>query len=67
MLDFGIVLSAIAVAVTVLTLAMLARDQLVRRAHGVPDAELFRMGSGLVFGVLGALLLIGLVLTYLAA
>jgi hypothetical protein len=64
---FGIVLSATAVAVAVLTLALLARDWFVRRAHGIDHPDFFRMGSGLVFGVLGALLLLGLSLTYIAA
>ena len=67
MFAFGIVLSATVVAVTVLTLALLARDWFVRRAHGIIHPDFFRMGSGLVFGVLGALLLLGLSLTYFAA
>ena len=66
MLAFGIALSATVVAVTVLTLALLARDWFVRRAHGIAHPDFFRMGSGLVFGVLGALLLLGLSLTYIA-
>lgn len=63
--DFGVGLSALAVAVTAVTLSFMTRDWFVRRAHGIPHPDFFRMGSRLVFGTLGTLLLVGLAITYL--
>ena len=62
----GMIISAAAVVMAMTLGGMMAHSQHVRRAHDIPNPEFFRDGSGLVFGTLGAVLLLGLALVFLS-
>lgn len=62
----GIVIAAAAALTASWFLVSMYRYHRIRIAHGVPNPVFFRSGSGLVFGTLSVLILLGLALAYLS-
>jgi hypothetical protein len=64
--DAGALVIAIGCLSLMAVMAMLVRTQCARRRHGIRDARLFPLGSGLVFGTLTVELVIGVSLIVLS-